>query len=188
MHTSEQQLLRDCLKNRPAAQEALYKQFAAEMLGVCYRYTKSLDDAEDVLQDGFVKVFTQLHTFRNEGALRAWIRKIMVRTALSYLRQHSRYRNQMQLDASAVHPVIEETATMHLQTEALIDLIRKLPLGYQTIFNLVGIEGYSHQEVAIMLNINENTSRSQYSRARAQLMRWMAEEAGYPKSQVAQSN
>lgn len=165
------QLIKDCIRGRAPAQLELYNQFAAQMLGVCYRYTKNLDDAEDVLQEGFMKVYTNLHQFKNQGDLGAWIRRIMVNTALTYLKIHTRYRNQMDFEHMPLHPVIEEQASMNLHTAALIEIIRKLPSGYQTIFNLVAIEGYNHIEVATLLNINENTSRSQYSRARALLIR-----------------
>ncbi len=171
----EQELLRLCRKNNRTAQEALYRLYAPEMLGVCYRYTKSLDDAEDVLQEAFVKVFTQIGKFRAEGSLAGWIRRIMVTTAISYLRRHSRYRNQMDFDSQPLHVAVEEVAINRLQTAELMDLIRKLPAGYQTVFNLVGIEGFDHAEVAGMLGISIQTSRSQYSRARAQLMKWVAE-------------
>jgi RNA polymerase sigma-70 factor (ECF subfamily) len=169
----EKELLRRCRKNDRAAQKALYDTYAPEMLGVCFRYTKSLDDAEDVLQEGFVKCFTGLDSFRGEGPFGGWLRRIMVTTALSYLRKHSRYRNQMDFSAPALHPVIEEAATPALQAEDLMEYVRKLPTGYQTVFNLVGIEGYAHEEVAQLLSISVQTSRSQYSRSRAQLIQWI---------------
>jgi RNA polymerase sigma-70 factor (ECF subfamily) len=171
----EKELIKLCRKDDRTAQEGLYRLFAPEMLGVCYRYTKSLDDAEDVLQDGFVKVFTQIGQFRGEGALGGWIRRIMVTTAISYLRRHNRYRNQMDFDSQPLHVAVEEVATNKLQTAELMDMVRKLPVGYQTVFNLVGIEGYDHAEVAAMLGISTQTSRSQYSRARAMLMKWVEE-------------
>ena len=179
------QLIRDCLKGKRLAQQELYSLFAAQMLGLCYRYTKNLDDAEDILQEGFMKVYVNLHQFKGEGDLGAWIRRIMVNTALTYLKIHTRYRNQMDFEHMPLHPVIEEQATMNLQTAALIEIIRKLPAGYQTIFNLVAIEGYNHIEVASLLNINENTSRSQYSRARAMLIREIGAAENMPSKQQA---
>lgn len=166
----EKELLKKCRKNDRAAQKMLYDTYAPDMLGICYRYTKSLDDAEDVLQEGFIKCFTHLETFKGEGVFVGWLRKIMVNTALSYLRKNSRYRNQMDFSSPVLHPVIDEAATPTLQAEELMECVRKLPAGYQTIFNLVGIEGYSHDEVAKLLDISVQTSRSQYSRARASLI------------------
>jgi RNA polymerase sigma factor (sigma-70 family) len=171
----ENSIIRLCRKNDRTAQEALYRQYASEMLGVCYRYTKSLDDAEDVLQEGFVKVFTEIGQFKGDGAPGAWMRRIMVTTAISYLRKHSRYRNQMDFEHQPLHVAVSEMASANLHTRELMDLIRKLPAGYQTVFNLVGIEGYDHNEVAQLLGISVQTSRSQYSRARAQLIKWVQE-------------
>jgi RNA polymerase sigma factor (sigma-70 family) len=182
----QQQLIKDCIRGKRPAQQELYQLYAAQMLGVCYRYTKNLDDAEDVLQEGFIKVFTNIGQFKNKGDFGGWVRRIMVNTALTYLKKHTRYRNQMDFEHMPLHPVVEEQATMNMQTAALIELIRKLPAGYQTIFNLVAIEGYSHIEVAELLGINENTSRSQYSRARAVLIRDIeASEQLKPKSQCS---
>lgn len=171
----EKELVRLCKKNDRAAQKELYGLFAAEMLGVCYRYTKSLDDAEDVLQEAFVKVFTNMGQYRGDGVLAGWIKRIMVTTAISYLRRHNRYRNQMEFDHQPLHAVTAETATGNLNVRDLMDIIQRLPAGYQTVFNLVGIEGYDHAEVSRLLGISIQTSRSQYSRARAQLMKWVEE-------------
>jgi RNA polymerase sigma-70 factor (ECF subfamily) len=169
-YMDEKELIKRCKKRDRAAQKMLYDTYAPEMLGVCYRYTKSLDDAEDVLQEGFIKCFTHLESFKNDGVFAGWLRKIMVNTALSYLRKNSRYRNQMDFSAPVLHPVIDEMATPALQIEELMECVRRLPTGYQTIFNLVGIEGYSHNEVAKLLGISVQTSRSQYSRARTSLI------------------
>ena len=179
------QLIRDCIKNKRPAQQELYGLFAAQMLGVCVRYTKSVDDAEDVLQEGFVKVFNNLKQYKHTGELGAWIRRIMVNTALSYLRRHSRYRKQMSFDEAPLYPVIEEQASVKLNTEALIRTIQRLPAGHQTVFNLVAMEGFTHVEVSEMLGINENTSRSQYSRARAMLVKWIKEENEMAATRVA---
>lgn len=169
-------LVKQCIKNNRAAQHTLYQQYAPAMLGVCARYTKSIDDAEDVLQEGFIKVFTHLKQFSGKGELGAWIRRIMVNTALDYLKQHSRYRSQLQFDEGPLYPISPDEADIKINVTQLIELIQHLPTGYQTIFNLVAMEGYPHPEVAKMLGINENTSRSQYSRARALLIKWMKQE------------
>lgn len=165
-----QQLLTQCLKGKKEAQQQLYKQYAAVMLGLCYRYTKSYEDAEDVLQDGFIRVFTNLHQFKQEGELGAWIRRIMVNAALSYLNKHNRYRKEMNIDDITMHPVSDDDPEVKLDAKQLVEMIRQLPTGYQTIFNLVAVEGYDHSEAAVLLNMNVNTVRSQYSRARALLI------------------
>jgi RNA polymerase sigma factor (sigma-70 family) len=168
-----QQLVKDCLKGKPEAQRELYSQFAEGMLGVCYRYTKSLKDAEDVLQDGFVKVFANLHQYKYEGELGAWVRRIMVNTALNFLKRNKKYRNEMYFAEQPLHPVANDNPVITLEAKELANLIRQLPPGYQTIFNLYAVEGFSHVEIGEMLGISDGTSRSQYARARALLINWM---------------
>lgn len=170
---NEQQLVKDCLKGKPEAQRQLYEQFAKNMLGICYRYTKSLKDAEDVLQEGFVKVFLGMSQFRSEGDLGAWIRRIMVNTALNFLKRNKRYRVEMVFTEQVLHPVADDDPAMNLDAKELADLIRQLPQGYQTIFNMYAIEGYTHVEIGEMLGISDGTSRSQYARARALLISWI---------------
>ena len=166
-------LVKDCIREVPAAQRQLYDHFAGAMLGVCYRYTKAMDDAEDVLQDGFVKVFKNLHQYKYEGELGAWIRRIMVTTALNYLKKNSRYNYEFSFDDENLHPVLNDNPEIKITGKELADLIRQLPVGYQTIFNLHAVEGFSHVEIGRMLGINEGTSRSQYARARALLITWI---------------
>ncbi len=167
------QLVKNCLKGNARAQEDLYNHFAASMFGICYRYTKSVTDAEDVLQEGFIKVFYNLHNYRQEGELGAWIRRIMVNTALTYLKQHKRYSSELSYDEILLHPVSEENPVINLEIKELADLIRQLPTGCQTIFNLHAVEGYSHVEIGKMLGIHEGTSRSQYARARSIMITWI---------------
>lgn len=164
------ELIKQCLKGNRDAQYRLYQQFAAQMLGICYRYTKSMEDAEDVLQEGFIKVFTNLNQYRNEGDLGGWIRRIMVNTALTYLNKHNRYKKEMLIDDVAVHPISDDSPDVKLNTKDLADIIRELPSNYQTIFNLIAIEGYDYNEVCALLGLNMNTARSQYSRARVALI------------------
>ena len=167
------QLVKDCLKGDGIAQKQLYEQFAAAMLGVCYRYTKSMVDAEDVLQEGFIMVFKNLHQFTFSGELGGWIRRIMVNTAINYLKKHSRYQTELLFTDSVLHPVSDEDPEVLLNTKELADLIRQLPPGYQAIFNLHAVEGYSHVEIGKILGIKEGTSRSQYARARSLLISWI---------------
>jgi len=166
-------LVKDCLKAKPAAQRQLYELFAETMLGVCYRYTKSLKDAEDVMQEGFIKVFLNLKQYRKEGELGAWIRRIMVTTALNFLKRNQKYRDQMFFPQEHLHPLVTDDPAVKLDAKELADLIRQLPQGYQAIFNLHAIEGFSHVEIGEMLGISDGTSRSQYARARALLISWL---------------
>ncbi|MDB5232087.1 MAG: polymerase sigma-70 factor [Chitinophagaceae bacterium] len=169
----EAELIKECLKGKITAQKQLYDTFAPVMLGVCFRYTKSLHDAQDILQEGFIKVFQFLHQYRKEGDLGAWIRRIMINTALAYLKKNQRYQSDMLMKDEVMHKVSDENPSVKLDTKQLTELIRQLPSGYQTIFNLHAIEGYSHVEIAGMLGISEGTSRSQYMRARNLLITWI---------------
>ncbi|MCC7525841.1 MAG: RNA polymerase sigma factor, partial [Chitinophagaceae bacterium] len=168
-----QELIRNCLKGKANAQRQLYELYAEQMLGVCYRYTKSLEDAEDVLQEGFVKVFKYLHQYRSDGELGAWIRRIMVNTAINYLKQSSKYQYDISFTDITLHPGSEENPQVYLQTKELANLVRQLPTGYQTVFNMHAVEGYTHVEIGEILGINEVTSRSQYMRARNLLINWI---------------
>lgn len=168
-----QKLVRDCLKGKPQAQKELYELFAETMLGVCYRYTRSMRDAEDVLQEGFVKVFHHLNQYKQQGELGAWVRRIMVNTALNFLKRHRKYQEEMFFTEEYLHPVVADDAQMRLQAKELADMIRQLPQGYQVIFNLHAVEGFSHVEIGEMLGISDGTSRSQYARARNLLITWL---------------
>jgi RNA polymerase sigma-70 factor (ECF subfamily) len=168
-----ERLVKECLRGSRQAQQALYEQFAEGMLGICYRYTKSKVDAEDVLQEGFIKVFKNLHQYKFEGELGGWIRKIMVNTALNYLKKNQRYQSELAFTDSTLHPVATDNPEVTMSAKDLAGLIRQLPTGYQTIFNLHAVEGFTHVEIGKMLGINEGTSRSQYARARALLISWL---------------
>jgi len=151
------------------------------MLGVCYRYTKSMEDAEDVLQEGFVRVFKNLQSFKGEGELGAWIRRIMVNTALSFLKKHEVYRNELAIKEEFLHPISDSNPEINLNSKDLLQLVRQLPAGYQAIFNLYAVEGYNHVEIGKMLGISEGTSRSQYMRARNLLICWLEKFSGEKK-------
>jgi RNA polymerase sigma factor (sigma-70 family) len=170
---NQKKLLHDCLKGKASAQRELYACFAHAMLGLCYRYTKSMTDAEDVLQEGFIKVFKNLHQYNGSGDLGAWIRRIMVNSAINYLKNETRYQVDLSFMEETLHPVSDENPELILNAKELADLIRQLPTGYQTIFNMHAVEGYSHVEIAGILGIHVGTSRSQYARARALLISWI---------------
>jgi RNA polymerase sigma factor (sigma-70 family) len=169
----QKKLLNDCLKGKASAQQELYAHYAKAMLGLCYRYTKSMADAEDVLQEGFIKVYKNLHQYNGSGDLGAWIRRIMVNTAINYLKSQDRYQYDLSFVEKNLHPVSDENPELLLNAKELADLIRQLPVGYQTIFNMHAVEGYKHAEIGQILGIHEGTSKSQYARARALLISWI---------------
>jgi RNA polymerase sigma-70 factor (ECF subfamily) len=181
----EHQLVRNCLRDKKDAQRQLYTQYAGVMMGVCYRYTKSVADAEDVLQEGFIKVFRNLHQYKGEGELGAWIRRIMVTTAINYLKKNARYQSELVFTDEPLHAVSTDDPELRMEAKELAALVRQLPPGYQTIFNLHAVEGYTHVQIGTMLGIQEGTSRSQYARARALLISWLQRNDQYKNSVYA---
>jgi RNA polymerase sigma factor (sigma-70 family) len=166
---TEEYIIAGCLHNDPSAQRELYNRFSPKMLAVCYRYAQSREDAEDMLQEAFIKVFTQIHTFQNKGAFEGWIRRIIVHTCINFLKKYKKFNENVDLaQASYVH-IKEETIPSIMQAKQVSECIRQLPIGYRTVLNLYAIEGYSHREISTMLEIEESTSRSQYTRAKAML-------------------
>ena len=166
---TDELMLHGCLNNTATAQEALYSRFSPRMLGVCYRFARNREDAEDMLQEGFIKVFTQIHQFRNQGALEGWIRRIIVHTCINILKKNKKFTDSVDLiHANSIH-LNENNIPSILQAKEVVESIRLLPLGYRTVLNLYAIEGFSHKEIATSLGIEESTSRSQYTRAKSML-------------------
>ncbi|MEO6453391.1 MAG: sigma-70 family RNA polymerase sigma factor [Ginsengibacter sp.] len=166
---TEEVMLHGCLNNIASAQEALYGRFSPRMLGVCYRFARNREDAEDMLQEGFIKVFSQIHQFRNQGALEGWIRRIVVHTCINVLKKNKKFADSVDLiHANSIH-LNENNIHSILQAKQVVESIRLLPMGYRTVLNLYAIEGFSHKEIAAILDIEESTSRSQYTRAKAML-------------------
>ena len=166
---TEEAILKGCLTNNAAAQRELYNKYSSKMLAVCYRYAHNREDAEDMLQEGFIKVFLQIHTFENRGALEGWIRRIIVHTCINILKKNKKFNESVDIIHAAGIQVREESVPAIIQAKQVIECIRLLPIGYRTVLNLYAIEGYSHREIADMLDIEESTSRSQYTRAKAML-------------------
>ncbi|MCS7074284.1 MAG: sigma-70 family RNA polymerase sigma factor [Bacteroidia bacterium] len=162
----EQQLIEGCRRNERQAQFALYQRYARKMFGLVLRYAKNRQDAEDWLQEGFLIVFKEIKNFRGDGYLTAWIRKIMINTALQALRKETLFSETLEDNLQITS---EELPFDDLALEDILLLLRQLPTGYRTVFNLYAIEGYSHAEIAQLLGISESTSKSQYSRAKEQL-------------------
>lgn len=166
---TEELILAGCRENNAASQDALYLRFSPRMLGVCYRFAKNREDAEDMLQEGFIKVFSQIHQYRNEGALEGWIRRIIVHTCINILKKNKKFTDCVDIAYAGSIGIREEAIPSIMQAKEVVECIRLLPLGYRTVLNLYAIEGYSHKEIAAMLDIEESTSRSQYTRAKSML-------------------
>ncbi|MEO6733264.1 MAG: sigma-70 family RNA polymerase sigma factor [Ferruginibacter sp.] len=166
---TEELMLAGCLRNNAASQEALYNRFSPRMLGVCYRFAKNREDAEDMLQEGFIKVFSQIHQYRSEGALEGWIRRIVVHTCINVLKKNKKFSDSVDITFAGGIGIREESIPSIMQAKEVVECIRLLPIGYRTVLNLYAIEGFSHKEIGNMLDIEESTSRSQYTRAKAML-------------------
>jgi RNA polymerase sigma factor (sigma-70 family) len=166
---TEETILQGCLRNDATAQQELYYRYSPKMLTVCYRYARSREDAEDMLQEGFIKVFTQIRQFQGRGALEGWIRRIMVHTCINHLKKNRKFLDSVDIIYASTVYVREDNVPSLLQAKQVVECIRLLPMGYRTVLNLYAIEGYSHKEIAAMLDIEESTSRSQYTRAKAML-------------------
>ena len=166
---TEEAIFQGCLKNQADAQRELYNRYSPKMLAVCYRFAHNREDAEDMLQEGFIKVFSQIHTFQNKGAFEGWIRRIIVHTCINNLKKNKRFNESVDIAFASGVQVREESVPSIVQAKQVVECIRMLPLGYRTVLNLYAIEGYSHKEIGEMLDIEESTSRSQYTRAKQML-------------------
>lgn len=165
---SDQELIKGCAEGNRASQKALYDRYCRKMMAICLRYTQSSPEAEDILQEGFIKVFANLKSFRSESRLDTWMTRIMINTALNQNRQKL-YLVPM-LDVNDVQIQDNEDVNLaHFHLAELIHIVQSLPDGCRTVFNLFAVEGYGHKEIAGMLNISEGTSKSQYNRAKSLL-------------------
>lgn len=174
---SEQELIDGCRKNDRSMQKALYERYSRKMTVVCLRYSKTTAEAEDILQEGFVKVFQGLKNFRQESKLETWITRIMVNTALNQQRKKL-YLFPM-IDVEELNLPEEEVSISSIHFTQLLEMIQSLPQGCQIVFNLFAIEGYNHKEIADLLQISEGTSKSQYARARSLLQQKLLKESSY---------
>lgn len=172
--SEEKYIIKGCLKGDRKCQKMLYEKYASKMFSVCLRYSASYYEAQDVMQDAFIKVFENLESFREEGSFEGWIRRIMVNTALNHIKKNAKDRlikdieniNETEIDDGEV-----AKRTVNYSNNELVGIVQKLPTGYKTVFNLYVFEKFKHKEIAEMLDISENTSKSQLSKARVYLQK-----------------
>ena len=163
------ELVNRCKAGERKAQELLYKQLASKMLGVCMRYATDKGEAEDMLQNGFVRVFKRLEDYRAEGAFEGWVRRIMVHSSIEYYRKHHKMVHLVDVVETGYEPSVNAEAAGNLDAKDLLGLIQQLSPNYRMVFNLYAIEGYSHKEISGIMGITEGASKSQLSRARSLL-------------------
>ena len=165
--SDEEQLIAGCKEGKSWAQKEIFERYSSVMLSVCVRYVTDRETARDILQDGFIKLYTKIDTFSGSGSFAGWVRRIFVTTSLEYLRQNDALKQRASIEEYGNSiPDNDATVLDKISADDLMECIAKLPDGYRTVFNLYAIEGYSHPEIAEMLGINESTSRSQFMRAR----------------------
>lgn len=163
---SDDEIIKDCLRGKISAPNLLYKRYASKMLGVCMRYFKTIEEAEDVLQDGFIKVFSNLNKFRNDGSFEGWIRRIMINSAINNHRSNQKHYFHSNIDEIQEQISSDNVFFDDYSCDQLLKMIHELPTGYRLVFNLYEIEGYKHKEIGDMLNISLNTSKTQLMKAR----------------------
>lgn len=162
-------MVEQCIAENQVAQHALFDKYAAGLLGICFRYAHNKQEAEDMMQDGFVLIFKYLKSFKFESSLKTWMTRIMINNAINYINKYHKINWDFNLDPVDDHVSFSETQLHSYDTKIVMDCIQRLPLGYRMVLNLYAIEGYSHKEVAEQLNIKEATSRSQYAKAKVLL-------------------
>lgn len=162
---SESDLIQGCIKGNRRMQEELYRRFSGRMYGVCLRYASNAEEAEDILQEGFIKIFKKLESFRSEGSFEGWIRRIFVNTAIEHFRRKKYLQPVTEKEETSIEgkyiSVLDDLAE-----QDILGLVQQLSPGYRTVFNMYVVEGYTHKEIADMLGISEGTSKSQLSRAK----------------------
>lgn len=181
-----EEVVKGCRKGKRKHQESLFRMYADKMFGVCRYYTKDYTEAEDVLHEGFIKVFSNISRFRNEGSLEGWIRRIIVNTALERFRRQNRM-----FPIGDEHQEIEDDKGVQVESrisaDELMEIIKELSPKYRMVFNLYAIEGYSHKEISEKLGISEGTSKSNLARARTILQRKVKERYGRQVEQKIRS-
>ncbi|MCB0514609.1 MAG: RNA polymerase sigma factor [Chitinophagales bacterium] len=165
---TELDILQGCRANDRTSQRLLYEQYAEKMLQVCLRYADSYDEANDMLLEGFMKVFLNIGKFQPHHSLESWIRRIMINNAIDHYRKHNKHKKH--IDIELVHDLPNgDDVLQHIHSKEILALVQELPNAYRTVFNLYVIEGYSHREIGKMLGISEGTSKSNLSKARLKL-------------------
>ena len=172
---TEDELIKACIENNQRAQKILFDNYSPRLLGICLRYASGKDEANDMLQDGFIKIFAKMHTFSGEGSFGGWAHRAMVNTCLDHIRKNKKFLRDVELETVEYDIHEDENALSQIRTKELLALIHELPEGYRMVFNMFAIEGYGHKEIGEMLQISENTSKSQYRKARLWLQKAIIE-------------
>jgi RNA polymerase sigma factor (sigma-70 family) len=180
---SDEEILKGCIRKDPRAQKMLYEKYSRGLMGVCIRFTGDRDEAEDVLQEGFVKIFLNIENYRAKSSLIAWMRRIIINTAITLYHKNLKHKNHYDVDDFRERTVADTAWDgAEFTADELYMIIKDLPAGYRMVFNLYAIEGFKHKEIAKKLEIDINTSKSQYSRAKKQIQEKLEELSRIRKS------
>lgn len=165
----DEKLLEGLIAQNRKAQRSVFDKYKSMMMGICMRYCKSRDEAEDVMMEGFMTIFSESHTFRKDGAFEQWMKRIMINTAINNYRKNLKHYFHADIDDVDEHTMIQQETAENYSTRDLMKVLQQLPEGYRVVFNLYAVEGFKHHEIARMLNITVGTSKSQLSKARRKL-------------------
>lgn len=177
---SESDLIKGCIEGNPQMQRLLYDRFSSMMYGVCLRYSDNTEDANDVMQEGFIKVYKSLSKFRGEGSFEGWVRRIFINTSIEHYRKKVKLYNVGEVQENTIEDN-ELNVLDSLATKDILNIINELSPGYKQVFNMHVIEGYSHKEIAEMVGITEGTSKSQLARAKGVLKKIIETRVNNPK-------
>jgi len=169
MYSTEEEIINGCLKRKRRAQKILFERYHASLMGICMRYSKSKSEAEDVLLMGFTRIFKKINTYSGKGSFEGWMRKIIVNIAIDNFRRNNKYYFHEIVEESGYDLEYAEYIPDNLTLEDILKTIQSLPNGYRVVFNMFAIEGFSHKEIAEMMDISESTSKTQYLKARKKL-------------------
>lgn len=174
----ESKIVEGCIAGKRKSQNQLYQKYASKMLGICLRYSGNMAEAEDILHDGFIKVFKNIKSFRQDGSFEGWIRRIMVNTAINHFNKRKKIKFLEEDISEYEWQLVEEQTNESYNSvdpKVILDIIQQLPEGYRVVINLFAIEGYSHKEISTILNVSENTSKSQLFKARRKIRQKLIE-------------
>ena len=181
--SDQQKIIAGCKRNDTGARKQLYDLYAPAMLGICVRYVNEKESAQDILQEGFIKVFTKINSYSGAGSFEGWMKKIFITSALEYLRSTKAFRTNVGLDGyDETADNLDVNVVEQLSADEILQCVNELPTGLKTVFNLYAIEGYLHSEIAQMLNIKEASSRSQFARAR-QILQVKIQKMNYTRNE-----
>lgn len=181
MQEELESLIHLCIRGERSAQSRLYTSMAGKMFTVCLRYSRSREEAEEILQEGFIKVFANLHQYKFEGSFEGWVRKIMVNCALQRYRSKSQLQAVVNINAMEYHHIADDDTSALLSAKEILKLVQMLPASYRMVFNLYVFEGFKHREIAALVGISEGTSKSNLADARAILQKWIRKDAAVAK-------